>query len=207
MCWHFCPKPQPDATDVHIPFAFTRYISLRVAIDADEETMMSNTKFAVRALRIALLSGAFVAGSALAQITPASPASPQAPPSVMPGSSSPGGQQTNKPMHRKSPAVRSHTPAQADEHVVHHHHHYHHDHAAAHGAAAKHPTDPKQWGTPDRTRAEHYRTGMKDVSAGYQLSLKDCKAGPKSAQAACMRDAKKTYNTDSASVKREFGGK
>jgi hypothetical protein len=162
---------------------------------------MSNTKFAVRALRIALLSGAFVAAGALAQVTPASPASPQAPPSVMPGSSSPAGQPAGNhrmPTHGQ-PADHSHTSKPAHGHSVDHN-------ATRHGAVAKHPTDPKQWSTPDRTRAERYRTGMKDVAAGYQLSLNDCKTGPKSARAACMRDAKNTYNTDMGSVKREFGG-
>jgi hypothetical protein len=152
----------------------------------------------LRVLQLAVLSAALAGSAAWAQVTPPSPASPTAPPSAMPDSPSQPGLTPPPPppppsMQRPAPAVQPRAPM--------------HPGAKPSSPAVSRQGDPKQWQTEDKTRADHFRTAKKEVGAGYQESLNDCKTQPKAARSACMRDAKQTYTSELAKVQAEYGQK
>lgn len=156
---------------------------------------MSNMSLSVHTLRGLALSGVVALTAALApvaahaQISPPSPSEPTSPPSYAPGSPNQPG--AHPPVYdRDSAPTRRDSPPAA--------------HRPMQGAPR---TDPKQWHTEDRTRAQHYATARKEAGAGYQESLNECRRAPKPERAACNKEARQAYNDDLAHVKREYGGK
>jgi hypothetical protein len=146
----------------------------------------------LRVLQLAVLSATLAGSAAWAQVTPPSPAAPTAPPSAMPGSpTQPEVSPPPPPMRRPPPPVQPRAPM--------------HPGAQPSSPAVSRQGDPKQWQTEDKTRADHYRTARKEVGAGYQESLNDCKTQPKADRSACMRDAKQTYTSELAKVQADYG--
>jgi hypothetical protein len=60
---------------------------------------------------------------------------------------------------------------------------------------------PARWHQEDFTLAARLRTIRKEIAAGLQENLGVCKSGPAAERAACMKEARATYQLEMAGAK------
>lgn len=61
--------------------------------------------------------------------------------------------------------------------------------------------DPARWYREDVTEAQRMRTLQKEIGAALQEAQGNCRRGPSSARASCMRDARATYQQEMANAR------
>jgi hypothetical protein len=66
--------------------------------------------------------------------------------------------------------------------------------------------DPARWQQEDTTPAARLRTIRKEIAAGLQENLGVCKAGPATERAACVKEARATYQLEMAGAKARAAG-